>query len=285
MPWISLFRPFLRHLRRYSQFLVRSPTDVSFGPPETGWPAWITSPVGYRFSATPCIWLSRSQLSLDDAKRVPTLARMLAFMYSMLMAVLFLRGCCFKVLPCRGARRSASPHPPRPSSSRCCGALGNRHRLRQIAPLHAADYPADWGHARWPRWWLEAVGQAILASTPMWAFMPKCHWLPFLGLMHLRIALLLFVLGRAGSLNDGGIDQVPWVIMTPASASQRLMVLNNWRPVDAAPAGGGNSWWWCGPARRYPGITGQTDAWRRFRTDIFHRAIAQVVPMLHAVNA
>ena len=25
--------------------------------------------------------------------------------------------------------------------------------------------------------------------------------------MHLRIALLLFVLGRAGSLNDGGIDQ------------------------------------------------------------------------------
>ena len=29
----------------------------------------------------------------------------------------------------------------------------------------------------------------------------------FLGLVHLRIALLLFVLGRAGCLNDGGIDQ------------------------------------------------------------------------------
>jgi hypothetical protein len=29
----------------------------------------------------------------------------------------------------------------------------------------------------------------------------------FLGLMHLRIALLLFVLGRAGCLNDGGIHQ------------------------------------------------------------------------------
>jgi hypothetical protein len=36
--------------------------------------------------------------------------------------------------------------------------------------------------------------------------MPK-PLIAFLGLMHLRIALLLFVLGRAGCLNDGGIHQ------------------------------------------------------------------------------
>ena len=57
----------------------------------------------------------------------------------------------------------------------------------------------------------------------------KVPLIAFLGLVHLRIALLLFVLGRAGCLNDGGIDQGALVIMTPASASQRLMVLNNWR--------------------------------------------------------
>ncbi|MEH8689191.1 hypothetical protein RAG37_12850 [Klebsiella pneumoniae] len=37
--------------------------------------------------------------------------------------------------------------------------------------------------------------------------MPKVPLIAFLGLMHLRIALLLFVLGRAGCLNDGGIHQ------------------------------------------------------------------------------
>ena len=56
----------------------------------------------------------------------------------------------------------------------------------------------------------------------------KVPLIAFLGLMHLRIALLLFVLGRAGYLNDGGIDQgAAEVIPTPASASQRLMVLNS----------------------------------------------------------
>ena len=35
---ISLFRLFFHHFWRYFRFLLRSlPTDVSFGPPETGW--------------------------------------------------------------------------------------------------------------------------------------------------------------------------------------------------------------------------------------------------------
>ena len=59
---ISLFRLFFPpFLALFPVFTEISPTDVSFGPPETGWPGWITSPVGYRFSAAPCIWLSRSR--------------------------------------------------------------------------------------------------------------------------------------------------------------------------------------------------------------------------------
>ena len=52
---ISLFRLFFPpFLALFPVFTEISPTDVSFGPPETGWPGWITSPVGYRFSAAPC---------------------------------------------------------------------------------------------------------------------------------------------------------------------------------------------------------------------------------------
>ncbi len=42
--------------------------------------------------------------------------------------------------------------------------------------------------------------------------------------------------------------------------------------------------WWCDPAGRYPGIIGQTGAWSDFVQGIFHGTVAQVVPMLHAVN-
>jgi hypothetical protein len=57
-------------------------------------------------------------------------------------------------------------------------------------------------------------------------FHAKVPLIAFLGLMHLRIALLLFVLGRAGASMMVASTSA-WVIMTPASASQRLMVLNN----------------------------------------------------------
>jgi hypothetical protein len=41
------------------------------------------------------------------------------------------------------ARSAISQSTSTSASSSRCGALGSRHRLRQIAPLHAADYPAD----------------------------------------------------------------------------------------------------------------------------------------------
>ena len=44
------------------------------------------------------------------------------------------------------------------------------------------------------------------ASTPMWAFMPKCHWLPFFALLHLWVTLARAVLGGARCSNEGGID-------------------------------------------------------------------------------
>ncbi|VCX89086.1 hypothetical protein BANRA_05235 [Escherichia coli] len=49
----------------------------------------------------------------------------------------------------------------------------------------------------------QAVGRPLFASTPPWAFAKALLSLPFLGLMHLRTALLPFVSGRA-ALNDGG---------------------------------------------------------------------------------
>ncbi len=54
----------------------------------------------------------------------------------------------------------------------------------------------------------EAVDQAhCLSIDNVDASCPEVPLIAFLGLMHLRIALLLFVLGRAGCLNDGGIHQ------------------------------------------------------------------------------
>jgi hypothetical protein len=81
-----------------------------------------------------------AELPLDDAKRVLHPALMLAFMYSMLMAVLFLRGCCFAFY-LADARRSASHiHLGQP---RAVALLVAGIGWRQIAPLHEADYPAD----------------------------------------------------------------------------------------------------------------------------------------------
>lgn len=51
--------------------------------------------------------------------RCSTLARMLAFMYSMLMAVLFLRGCCFKVFTLPGRSAISQSTSTSASSSRC----------------------------------------------------------------------------------------------------------------------------------------------------------------------
>lgn len=53
----------------------------------------------------------------------------------------------------------------------------------------------------------QAVGQATLGIDTNVGLHAKVPLIAFLGLMHLRIALLLFVLGRAGCLNDGGIHQ------------------------------------------------------------------------------
>ncbi len=53
----------------------------------------------------------------------------------------------------------------------------------------------------------QAVGQATLGINTNVGLHAKVSLIVFLGLMHLRIALLLFVLGRAGCLNDGGIHQ------------------------------------------------------------------------------
>ncbi len=113
---ISLFRLFFHHFWRYFRFLLRSlpltyhlvhPKQVGGVNNIASWLSFFSSPLYLAFTKPNCRLMMRNGCS--------TLARMLAFMYSMLMAVMFLRGCCFKVLPCRDARRSASPYPPRPA--------------------------------------------------------------------------------------------------------------------------------------------------------------------------
>ncbi len=106
-------------------------------------------------------------------------------------------------LPCRDARRSASPHPP--ASSLALWRPGSRHRLRQIAPsmqqitqLIEVMLVGRGGD--------QAVGQPLLASTPM-ACQSATDCLSWSDASPDRVAAL--VLGRAGCLNDGGIHQVP----------------------------------------------------------------------------
>ena len=50
-------------------------------------------------------------------------------------------------------------------------------------------------------------GSATLGIDTTCGLHAKVPLIAFLGLMHLRIALLLLFVGRAGCLNDGGIDQ------------------------------------------------------------------------------
>ena len=61
-------------------------------------------------------------------------------------------------------------------------------------------------------------GQATLGIDTNVGLHAKVPLIAFLGLMHLRIALLLFVSGRAGCLNDGGIHQSALLIMTACFA-------------------------------------------------------------------
>ncbi len=49
-------------------------------------------------------------------------------------------------------------------------------------------------------------GSPVTASTPIWAFRPKYHLLPPLGLLHLRIALFSLFFGRRGGRHDSRVD-------------------------------------------------------------------------------
>ncbi len=129
------------------------------------------------------------------------MARMLAFMYSMLMAVLFLRGCCFKGFYRPGRSAISQSTSTSASSSRwrsLVAGIGqiNRLLLEQITQLIEVMLVGRGGD--------EAVGQATLGIDTNVGLHAKVPLIAF-GLMHLRIALLLSDPGRAGCLNDGGI--------------------------------------------------------------------------------
>ena len=108
---ISLFELFFNHFWRYFRFLLISPLTYHL----VQW--LITSPVGYRFSAAPCILFSRSRTAAKDAEIPPRTDA--GFRISMLMAVLFLRGCCFKVFTLPGRSAISQSTSTSASSSRC----------------------------------------------------------------------------------------------------------------------------------------------------------------------
>ena len=125
---------------------------------------WITSPVGYRFNIALVSGFPRSRaLPLDDAGSgcsTPWHGCWLSCIRCW-WPFCSLRGCCFKVFTLPGRSAISQSTSTSASSSRCALPLSSRHRLRQIAPSMKPDYPADWGHARWPQWvtglWVQAT--------------------------------------------------------------------------------------------------------------------------------
>ena len=111
----------------------------------------------------------------------------------------------------------------------------------------------------------QAVGQATLASTPPGPSCQSATDCLWSDVSPDRVAALCS--GRAGCLNDGGIHQSALVIMTPASGQPAIdgleQLTGQLMPLEQVAEIHG---WWCDPAGRYPGIIGQTGAWRRFRT-------------------
>jgi len=135
-----------------------------------------------------------------------TFARILAFRYSILMAVLFLRGCFFsaRTLPGRSAishstsvpssssRFSAPWYPASPemNSSSPCNRLCNWFRSCSLA---AGGY--------------QRMGQAALGIHTNMGFHAEVPLVTFFGLMHLRVTFILFVFSGAGCFNNRGIHQ------------------------------------------------------------------------------
>lgn len=60
------------------------------------------------------------------------------------------------------------------------------------------------------------------ASTVMWAFMPKSHRLPFLDLIHFKVALAVFVLDGAGCFNQAVVNERTCVARKPLGVSNAI---------------------------------------------------------------
>src|SRR3954471_13751233 len=58
-------------------------------------------------------------------------------------------------------------------------------------------------------------------STPIWAFIPKCHWLPFFVWCISGSRLCCLVLGRGRRGDDRGVDDRPLAHQLAALLQQR----------------------------------------------------------------
>src|SRR5947199_10490043 len=88
----------------------------------------------------------------------------------------------------------------------------------------------------------------VLLSTPTCAFIPKYHCLPFF-VVHLRIALLLPVLGRSGCVQDGRVDDRAGRDSHPLRLQvQGSPAPGSVRPVGVVPASAGTCTPWSRPA-------------------------------------
>ena len=102
--------------------------------------------------------------------------------------------------PCSSADHESAPSAGRTGSrvSALLSDLGNVAGPRGDVPLQIFEVHATWGSP------MARVGPDMffLAAQQVGAFIPKCHWLPFFGLVHPEIALTFGILRRTGRGDD-----------------------------------------------------------------------------------
>ena len=153
------------------------------------------------FTQFSTFWLFAAALAVDDSKRMLHLGthtglelfHLLRYRTPrrVLLLLALARAQNYVPIHARGLRSFAGTFVP-PSANTTCSS--------------AYSKPCSWVTLLT----LAAVPMAVCtkpdsASTPMCAFMPKCHWLPFFDLVHLGVALTSAVLSGARCRNQGGV--------------------------------------------------------------------------------
>lgn len=133
---------------------------------------------------------------------------------------------------------------------------------------------------------LQAVSQSTLGIDADMSLHAEIPLIPFLGLMHLAVTLSTLIFGGVGGFDDGGIDQrallhhnasvtKPLVDGFKELAGQLMLLKQITEVHDGSAVRNG----------LVKGVFGKQTHRGNLVESIFHGAVAEVVPLLHAVNA